>query len=773
MLPTADAPRPRAAAAYVLPLFALTLFLSAFLLFAVQPLFTKLVLPQLGGSAAVWNTAMVFFQGVLLLGYGYVHLSTRWLGLRRQTLLHALVLGLAGLALPIGVAEGWTPPVGGAQIPWLIGLLAVSIGLPFFALAATAPLLQKWFAHSGHAAAGDPYFLYGASNLGSLAALLSYPLLVEPALGLRDQSWAWTVGYALLAAAIAACALVPWRRQGGAELAPASEPAELSRALTWGLRARWLALASVPSALLLGVTLHVSTDIAAAPFLWVLPLALYLGTFVLAFARRPPVSPRWALRLQLVLVALVAVLFQRQHPLVLALHLLAMFASALVCHGELARLRPAARHLTEFYLWMSLGGLVGGFLAGILAPLVFDGVYEYPLALFLALCLRPGRARGASAAPVPGGRGPRLAAVAGRLALDLALPLGLWWLLAPGERLGGAWRAAVAWLTAAVGAGALEGALFGLSVVLALVALGTRPLRLALACVGVLAALVPDYLGTAPFRLLRERSFFGVYTVNALEVEEGRFHLLLNGRVNHGGQNMDRPLGPLSYYFREGPVGQFFELVAEQRPPAQRIGVIGLGAGALACYARHGQRMTFYEIDPLDVRIASDPRYFTYLRDAGERVEVVTGDGRLALAREPDGSLDALVLDAFTGDAVPAHLLTREAFALYFAKLKERGLLLLNVSNAYLDLPRVVGRLATDAGHAARVSRGVQPTTTLGATAGDWIVVGRRPEDVARFGWSRPAWEPLEHSPGTALWTDDFTDILQVLRFESYHVLLQ
>jgi len=770
VLPTADAPRPPAAAAYVLPLFALTLFLSAFLLFAVQPLFTKLVLPQLGGSAAVWNTAMVFFQGVLLLGYGYVHLSTRWLGLRRQTLLHALVLLLAALALPIGVAEGWTPPAGDAQVPWLLGLLAVSIGLPFFALAATAPLLQKWFAQSGHAAAGDPYFLYGASNLGSLAALLSYPLLVEPALGLRDQSWAWTVGYALLAAAIAACARVPWRQARAAEPAPAAEPAQES--LPWGLRARWLALASVPSALLLGVTLHLSTDIAAAPFLWVLPLALYLGTFVLAFARRPPVSPRWALRLQLVLVALVAVLFQRQHPLVLALHLLALFASALVCHGELARLRPAARHLTEFYLWMSLGGVVGGFLAGIVAPLVFDGVYEYPLALFLALCLRPARARGAGETS-RSSEGRRLAPAVGRRALDLALPLALWWLLSPDGQFGGRWHAAVDWLAGALGAGALAGVLFGLSVVFALVALRARPLRLALAFVGVLAALVPDYVGAAPFRLLRERSFFGVYTVNALELPEGRFHLLQNGRVNHGGQNMDRPLGPLSYYFREGPVGQFFEVVAEQRPPAQRIGVIGLGAGALACYARHGQRMTFYEIDPLDVRIASDPRYFTYLRDAGERVEVVTGDGRLALAREPDGSLDALVLDAFTGDAVPAHLLTHEAFALYFAKLSARGLLLLNVSNAYLDLPRVVARLAAESGHRARASRGVLPTTTLGATAGDWIVVGRRPEDVARFGWSRPAWDELEAEPGTALWTDDFTDILQVLRFESYHVLLE
>src|SRR5262245_26836708 len=330
--PPSGAPGPaRGAAAYVLPLYAQTLFLSAFLLFAVQPMFTKMVLPLLGGSAAVWNTAVVFFQGTLLLGYFYAHLSTRLLGLRRQTILHGVVLLLAFVALPIGLASGWTPPSEGLQIPWLIGLLAASIGLPFFAVSATAPLLQKWFAHTDHPSAGDPYFLYGGSNLGSLAALLSYPFLIEPALGLRAQGIAWTCGYAGLVAAIATCAVILVRRFRAEEAVSAtSEQEGLITEVTWKLRARWFALSVVPSGLLLGVTLHIGTNIAAAPFLWVLPLALYLLTFVLVFARRPLFSPRWMLRAQVVFVAPAAILYGSHNLYALvALHIGAMFFTAM------------------------------------------------------------------------------------------------------------------------------------------------------------------------------------------------------------------------------------------------------------------------------------------------------------------------------------------------------------------------------------------------------------------------------------------------------------
>jgi len=765
---------------YVLPLYTLTLFLSAFLLFGVQPMFTKMVLPLLGGSAAVWNTAVVFFQGTLLLGYFYVHLSTRLLGLRRQTILHALVLLAAFLVLPIGVAEGWTPPTTGAQIPWLIGLLAVSIGLPFFALSATAPLLQKWFAHTDHPAAGDPYFLYGGSNLGSLAALLSYPFLIEPALGLRAQGVAWTFGYAALAAAIGTCAVVLLRRfraAGAASAAP--EESGLSAEVTWRLRGRWLLLASVPSALLLGVTLHVGTDVAAVPFLWVLPLSLYLLTFVLVFARRPLVPERWMLHLQLAFVVLAAPLYRAPNLFVLlVLHLGAMFFTAMVCHGQLARLRPAAAHLTEFYLWMSVGGVVGGVLAGIVAPLVFEGVYEYPIALILGLLLRPfpehaGRPWAAFTRLTRLERVP-LAARGARVGLDLALPVLVWWALA-GDRWYSFVGAGLGRLIGREPAAELEFWVGTLSVVPLLACLAARPVRAALGFLAVLLALAPGVLGrpeAGENLLVRERSFFGVYSVYAQYSTTGlgRFHFLTNGTTNHGGQNRDNPLGPTTYYFREGPVGQFFDVLGDAPTPARRIGVIGLGVGTLACYLTRGQRMTYFEIDPLDERIARDPRYFSYLANAGDAVDVVLGDGRLSLAREPDGAFDVLVVDAFSGDAIPAHLLTREALALYFRKLSEPGLLLLHVTNVHLDLLPVVGNLVADAGLVARSSTGVLPRITPGALSADWVVVGRNAEVLARFGRIAPRWKLLGPAPEVALWSDDFTNLVEVLRWKGFSV---
>jgi hypothetical protein len=754
------------AAPFVLPLYTLTLFLSAFLLFAVQPMFTKMVLPLLGGSAAVWNTAVVFFQATLLLGYAYAHFSTRWLGPKAQTLLHGGVLLIGLVSLPIGVV-GWTPPTGETQIPWLIGLLAVSIGLPFFAVSATAPLLQKWFAHTDHAAAGDPYFLYGGSNLGSLVALLSYPLLVEPLLGLHAQGRAWTIGYALLGAAIATCGVTLVRRYRAAEAAGAAEDEGLIAEVTWKLRARWLALSTVPSALLLGVTLHIGTDVASMPFLWVLPLSLYLLTFVLVFARRQLVPPKWWAHLQVTMVVLVAALFQTPALwLMLVLHVGAMFATAMVCHGELARLRPRASHLTEFYLWMSIGGVLGGILSAIVAPLVFDGVYEYPLALCAALLLRPW----------PAGQ-----RAGWRYALDVALPLGLWWIL---SRVGT--RQAVIEQVAAVmdldlrallpeQANRLKtGVGVGLAVLggVPLLCLITSPLRFALGFGAVLLALAPELFGNPKERLTRERSFFGVYAVNREEYMEGLvLHTLQNGTTNHGAQNTGRPLAPVTYYTNEGPVGQFFDIIKSLPTPVERIGAIGLGAGAIAAHVRRDQRMTFFEIDPLDEAIARDPRYFTYLRDAGERVNVVIGDGRLTLAREPDGAFGALIVDAFSSDAIPIHLMTREALALYFQKLTPRGLLLVHITNVYLDLLPIIGNLAADAGLHARTSLGFQPNVTLGGAASDWVVIGRTPQDLQRFAFTHPPWTEVGPAPDHGLWTDDSSSVIEVLRWKSDYVI--
>jgi len=448
--------------------------------------------------------------------------------------------------------------------------------------------------------------------------------------------------------------------------------------------------------------------------------------------------------------------------LLLILHVGAMFFTAMVCHGELARLRPNAAHLTEFYLWMSVGGVVGGFLSAIVAPLVFNGVYEYPLALAAALLLRrPSRE------PSPEGRG--LAWL-----LDLALPAllflvlhyGWWqWLVEqlPGimklDQYDGSPQAADAL--------ARRNMAIALPLSLPLMALSTRPLRFALTFLATLAVLSPGVLTQPPSSLARERSFFGVYSVNEFETPFGRIHILQNGTTNHGGQNLDRPLAPSTYYVREGPVGQFFELLKGRVKPVERIGVIGLGVGALTPYLTHGQHMTYYEIDPLDEVLARDERYFTYLRDAGDSVNVVIGDGRLTLGEEPDGAFDVLVIDAFSSDAIPVHLITREALAMYFRKLGEHGLLFVHVTNAYLDLMPIVGNLAHDAGLTARYRTGAFPMTTITATPSDWIVIGRTPADIARFGNVRPAWPELEPDPDFPVWTDDSSNVLRIVRWGS------
>jgi hypothetical protein len=371
--------------------FAGTMLFGAFLVFSIQPMFARMALPLLGGAPAVWNTAMVFFQSALLAGYAHVHWLSRSLGPRGQIAGHLGLLAVASLSLPVAIGADWQPPVGGASIPWLIGLMAWTIGPPFLAVAATAPLAQRWFAGSGHPAASDPYFLYGASNLGSVLALVAYPLLVEPHLTLQEQGLLWSAGYGFLALAITGCALLVWGRRSGSGAPPASSDLDRREAIGWPRRLRWLLLALVPSGLLLAVTTHITTDLAAVPLLWVVPLALYLLTYVIAFARRPWLRHAWTLKAQPFVLIPLVLLFAWNLPfwLGLPLHLAGLFVSALVCHGELARLRPRAAHLTEFYFWLALGGALGGALTALLAPLLFDGVLEYPIALVAACLLRP------------------------------------------------------------------------------------------------------------------------------------------------------------------------------------------------------------------------------------------------------------------------------------------------------------------------------------------------------------------------------------------------
>ena len=800
----------------MLPLYTITIFLSAFLLFAVQPMFTKMVLPRAGGSPAVWNTSVVFFQAVLLAGYLYAHLSTRWLGLMRQTVLHGFVLLTAFLVLPIGIGElggmlHWTgneaPPAADSPIPWLLGVLGVSVGIPFFAISATAPLIQKWFANTDHAWSGDPYFLYGGSNLGSLLALLSYPVLVEPMLGVRAQSLVWMAAYALLAACLLTCAVILWRRYRPEQATTAGAlETYVTREVTWTVRTRWVLLSLVPSALLLGVTLHIGSYIAAVPFLWIIPLTLYLLTFVFVFARRQWLPRKFWLGAQLLLVPLVAIFFETsQIYVLLVLHLTAMFVSTMVLHGELARLRPPPDRLTEFYFFMSLGGVLGGILSVIVAPLIFDGVFEYPIALLLALLLRP-KMIGASALgarltawrPVARLRAavaaapPILQWVFHPRVLDLALPL-LLWVIVGSSRLrtflvnavftvyGWFYRLFGGLLASdfSVRAETLENsgkvAAFVVTL-LALMWLGRRrPLRFALAVLAVLLAITPDLFWTSGDMLARIRSFFGVTTIYVARIKsdsiispgkQTRFHYLVHGVTIHGVQYMEVPRLPVSYYTDLGPIGHFFAAMRAGPNPPHRVGVLGLGAGALACYMQPGDRLTYYEIDPVVEDVARNTEYFRFLEECGS--DVVLGDGRLTIGREPDGTFDAIFLDAFSGDGIPVHLLTREAIQLYFRKLAPNGKLMVHITNTFVDLLPVVSDLAKDAGLAALHVDFSPPSSTFFALPTSWVVLARSPADIAPLKSAPVPWQEIGNVRAVRTWTDDFSNVFSALKWGSF-----
>lgn len=726
----------------MLILYGTTALLSAALLFLVQPMFARLALPLLGGAPAVWNTALVFYQAALLAAYGYAHAATGRLGVARQALFHLLLLGLPFVFLPIGIPAGWAPPVEANPAGWLLALLAASVGVPFFVVATSAPVLGAWFARARDPRATDPYGLYGVSNLGSLAALVAYPALVEPALTLRAQARLWAAGYAALALLWVACALGLWR-VGVAESPP--EPALGDGAGPPGAlrRLRWVGLAAVPSSLMLSVTTYLGTDVAAVPLLWVIPLALYLATFVLVFSPVGPVLHRVAgALLPLVLLPLVMALAGGANEpiaLLIPLHLATLFLAALVCHGALAGDRPSPRHLTGFYLWLAAGGALGGALTALLAPLVFTAIAEYPVALVLACLL--------GARPDPGGT-PR------RWLPDVALPLGL-----------GA-------LTAALVAAGQTGSarigpevMFGLPALLCL-AFVRRPLRFGL---GIAAILLASglYRGEEGRVLHAERSFFGVHRVTL--DPSGRYVLLLHGTTLHGMQSLDpaRRREPLAYFHREGPVG---DVMAVWRNAAtwRTAAVVGLGAGSITCHGRADERWLFYEIDPAVARIARDPRYFTFVRDCPPAIEIVLGDARRSLAAAGEARYGLIVLDAYSGDAPPVHLLTREALALYRDRLAPKGLLLFNVSNRHLDLEPVLADLARDAGLVAVL----RPDTAVGAAeraAGRmpsrWVVMAQETASLGAL-LTDARWRPVRGRARAAVWTDDFSGLVPLIRWQ-------
>jgi spermidine synthase len=719
------------------PLFTMTSLVSATLLFLLQPMVAKMILPKFGGAPAVWSTCMVFFQATLLAGYAYAHLTTRWLGVRRQALAHLGLMLLPLLTLPITVSAEWAPPGDADPTSRLLGLLLALVGISFFAVSTSAPLLQAWFAASGHVHARDPYFLYGASNVGSLLALLAYPVLIEPYITLRGQGWLWAGGYLVLALLIAACAMSVWRSPS-----PHRDDAEGSNSKTASFgpwtRAHWVVLAFVPSSMMLGVTTFLSSDITPIPLLWIVPLSLYLLSFILVFRRRPSPWLRKAAVRALPALILIEVFLSLSKAynamaLLIVVHLLTFFVAALVCHGELARSRPPAEFLTEFYFWMSLGGVLGGLFNALIAPLLFTTLAEYPLSMVLAAFLIPRL--------VPGRSRPL------SRWLDFLLPLAL---------------AVVAGVLLVRRHSVGLPLCYGILSLLCL-ALSARPIRFGLGLAALM--LIGGYLSDDEGLVVhRERNFFGV-----LAVTRGSSNLtyrLSHGGILHGAQNRSndprlRRL-PLLYFFPTGPIGEVFAAFRND-PTKRRVGVVGLGVGSLASYGEPGQEFTFFEIDPAVVRIASDPTYFTFLRDSRALTKVVLGDARLSLQRMPDHYFGMIVIDAFSGDAIPMHLLTREAIQLYFRKLSDDGLIVFHITNKYLDLREVVANLALTEGAVAlhwydspvNLQEKVQ-----GKFTSRWVVMARRERDLGKLA-DTPHWSPLIGRDEASAWTDDYSNLLR------------
>ena len=730
--------RVRVAQSAVTIVFGLTLFLSAGLLFSMQPMVAKMLLPLLGGTPAVWNTCMVFFQGVLLAGYAYaMFISRRSTG--RQILFQLVLLVLACVSLPIGLSVFWLNSVPSTSNPalWLLACLAGTVGLPFFIVSSNGPLLQKWFSNTGFRSATDPYFLYSASNAGSFVALLSYPALLEPNFNLQLQSRIWAIGYLVLICLIAVCAFMLWRSRSRTVATASDEELPVSDVPSIGKRLLWIALAFVPSSLMLGVTNYLTTDIASLPLLWVVPLAIYLFTLVLAFSRRQIISLR---SLTMILPALTVlflfVYFSRisiEPSWMIALSLIYFFVVALTCHTRVAALRPGAKHLTEFYLWFSLGGVLGGIFNALLAPLIFTSVVEYPLMVLLACLLLP----------------PQLGGVQLRLK-DYAKPLVI----------------LIGTLALAIGVNKLAPGLWGVLIVLALPMIAAyssrrQPLIFVLS---LAAVIVGSTVVRVDDRTLRvERNFFGVLRVTSND--DDSMHAIFHDSTIHGREFMapERRCDPISYFHKDGPLGYVFTAFRASTAP-RNVAVIGLGAGAIIAHAQPAENWTYYEINPAVIEIARDKRYFSYVGECAQvPFNVILGDARLRLREATDGKYGLIVIDAFSSDAIPVHLITQQALDIYLAKLAPGGLLAFHISNRNLDLKPVVADLARSRDLTGVYLEDPVVDTGKGKDPSAWVVMTRTESDGAMLA-KTPIAYPLI-ADGKHLWTDDYSNILSVFRW--------
>jgi hypothetical protein len=856
-----------------MPLFAATIFLSATLLFLVQPMVGKMLLPLAGGSSAVWNTCMVSFQAALLAGYLYSHVLTTRFSLKVQVGIHSTLALVTIAALPF--AQPSSPPPTESTIAltlWLIQTIAVTVGLPFFVVSTTGPLLQSWFSRTDHPRASDPYFLYAASNIGSSLGLLGYPFLLESTFNIAGQSFIWAASFVLLAILLISCGISAARNQAQQLILP-DAPKAAPEAITWKRRGLWIALSAVPSSLMIGVTQHISTDLAAVPLLWVIPLFLYLLTFTLAFSPRIALSTPllgW-ITLFLVFADGIVLMTGLNKPFVpiLSLHIATFFIAALMCHRRLADDRPSPARLTEFFFYVALGGVLGGIFNALIAPLIFTLVFEYPVALAACVLLRPWTRTDLSARETPTLRERLSAFSESRAGFAIAF-------FAAAAFLALVWVLPSVLTSMGVRTIYVEGtrAILAMSLCLTLALLIRRPVVSALPFLAV--AMAGQYLGKLSYgddTLALKRSFFGVHHVYTVAARsEGRIdptkpaaHKLMHGTTLHGAQlfgtlERKRPDGSVfssdaerlatTYYHPNGPVGDIMRHLANTPArraaagpptaalldaaragiltdrgvpalpslsagslaawpavvqsiadssrvgaPITRVAIVGLGSGAMAAYAGPGDQYTYYEIDPAVRDIATDPALFTYITGAqarGAKIDIVMGDGRLSIAQAPDKSFGLIVLDAFSSDSIPVHLLTKEAVQLYLSKLRDDGIVAFHISNRYFDLrpvllahslvlqkPAFLGESGPARDPAA--PRGVTPARDSAEfmAASTWLVMANNPAALANFATDGPFWVPLVTPPQylpsktgrpprktLPEWTDDFSDVLTVFRWK-------
>jgi SAM-dependent methyltransferase len=724
-----------------------------------------MIVPLLGGAPAVWIVCSLCFQSLLLAGYGYAHFVGTRFPVRAQVVLQLAIVGAVFLVMPVSVDETTVARLtAGHPTLGLLVLLLRTIGLPFFVLSTSSPLLQRWFAEVGER---DPYHLYAASNAGSMLALLGYPLVVEPLLAVRAQSRGLHTAFAVYSILVVVCAVRAVRRRPSSRVETTPAPPQVRVSLSgiaavvpvstpgarWRERLVWIGLSFAPSSLLLGATEYVTTDIASVPFLWVLPLALYLMSFIFAFAKKQPVPPSvWSHALALV-AALVAALTLADVGglpwLFIAAHMLLLFLASVVCHRALAVRRPHVSRLTEFYLLLSIGGVLGGAFNGLIAPLFFHDLFEYPIAIGLACLGRMGLVESKTAGPHSSRSG-----LLRDLTIGVAVGLGTYGLV----RFGASRRLEPL---------ATLGLMFGVPLAVAL-AWSNRPVRYAVAIGGVLLAGM-NHRGDLGTTLWADRGFFGVLKVT--REREGRHRLLVSGRAMHGKQALDPASArvPLAYYHPTGPAGDVLGPLStgDVKLPPRRVGVIGLGVGSLGAYARPGDDWTFFEINPAVVDVARE--HFTYLKAAEQvaQVHVEVGDARLRLREGEANRFDVLVLDAFSSDAVPTHLVTREALTVYRRSLRPGGILLAHVTNEHVRLPPVFGALAHEAGMVAISRRDfqVESERIVGKVPSEWVLLTESRAELDVVFRASKDWHPLAVEPSQSVWTDDYANVLGSLRF--------